>query len=114
LTEGLTQVVLATGAMLVPQTPFAFYIACYRTLGEALQVEAEQLWRALWEYLVGGVRDAFVSTIAALRDAADKGTLNARQRTRLLASGDTLFRTQRANDAPNPSAIPMVWRAALR
>jgi hypothetical protein len=66
LTEGLTQCVQAAAVISVSETPFAFYVAAYRALADALHLEVEHLWRALWAFPVGEVRKAFVTTAQQL------------------------------------------------
>lgn len=114
MAEGLARLIVQEKAGMRPsEASYAYFVYAYRTLTGAFGIDVERLWRELWRFPVGRVRESFpdvVSRLAAERTAP----LTSAQQGRLRAVADTLFATSRMNQMPHEGALMAAWRTALR
>jgi hypothetical protein len=115
LVEGLSRIITLERASLrlTADLPYTYYVQGYATLARAINVGAEQLWRELWRYPMGGVRAAFVDVIDHLRQGSTGAPMAEAQRLRLLGVADAVFSSTRRGWMPNAAAMSRAWGAAL-
>jgi hypothetical protein len=92
---------------------FEYYVQAYRAFARALNIEVEQLWRALWQKQPGAVRAAFVETAATVLQMARGQELAAGQRIALRGLADSQFHSGRVAWAPNEQALFSAWQVIL-
>lgn len=114
MVEGLTRLIVVEGLGLLPGiVSYDFYVATYRTLATVLGLDTERLWRALWMYPVGGVRERFLSVIERLLEEQAQRPLSVGPRARLSAGALRYFSTGRTYDQPDERQQIAVWRRAI-
>jgi hypothetical protein len=115
LAEGLARQVTHRLAGILPVRPsYEYYVVAYRALSRVLGLDVEQLWRALWVYPAGRVRDEFGRTVRAAVRQTSGQTLSSDETARLQGVADQLFQPSRVNLIPNEDALIALWRAAFR
>jgi len=115
LAEGLTRLTVVERLGLTPVlTSFHFYVAAYRALATALDIDVEQLWRALWLIPPGGLSAGFVPTVERILKLHGREQLGSVQSKRLAALASLPFGTARASDQPDEAALVDFWRRASR
>lgn len=112
--EGLARAIVREKAgMETLDLSYDFYVRAYRTLAALLDLEAESLWRRLWQWRTGEVRGHFVATVAEALLLKTGQPLGPAGRARLLEAADDLFRTGRGDDNLPDWRIEPRWREAL-
>jgi hypothetical protein len=115
LVEGLTQITTRDHAgIAIVAGRFDYYVQAYRTLIRALELEVNDVWRALWQYPAGEVRAALLTTVERIRRGSGGPDLTASHRRRLTAIADQLFGVARARGEPDERAMMALWEVALR
>lgn len=115
MVEGLARLVTRDLAGMHPlELSYAYYVAAYEGLADAVGVDVEVVWRSLWLYRTGEVRAVFADVVDQLRRQAGRQPLTEAQRTRVLGAGDTLFASTRRLSPPARGAAAALWRVALQ
>jgi hypothetical protein len=114
MVEGLTRLIAVERLGLLPGfVSYDFYVAAYRTLATVLGIDTETLWRELWMYPVGEIREMFLSVIERILEEQAQRSLHAVQRARLFAGALRYFSTGRAQDQPDETRLMATWRRAI-
>lgn len=117
MVEGLARLITREKAGLDPSdTSYAYYVAAYRALARAGDLDVEELWRALWQHPTGMVRGNFVGTIEMLRRSGTGESLTTAQNVRLQGIADLVFGSDRVDftaDEPTEGTLTSLWRAAF-
>jgi hypothetical protein len=115
LVEGLERLIAGGKAgMILYEEDYTFYLAAYRALATAFDLDLEPLWRALWRYAPGAIRAAFADTVDASQRELGRGALSEVQRRRIEAVADQVFDSRRWNWRPDEAMLVATWRIARR
>jgi hypothetical protein len=86
LTEGLTRLIVVDSLRLHPVVAsYHFYVAAYRALARVLEVDVEQLWRAIWAYPAGDISAMLLPIVERILMERGRASLTVAQRARSLA-----------------------------
>ena len=85
----------------------------HTALAAVLGINAERLWRDLWMYPAGEVREMFLSVIERILEEQAQQSLHVGQRARLFAGALRYFSTGRAHDRPDEPRVMVGWRRAI-
>lgn len=115
LAEGLAQIVARRyGGLDPPSGAYDYYAAVYRSLASSMDIEIEQLLRALWRSPTGRVRHALPLVMDNLRRTGGYPPMTGAQLRMLQARADTMFDQSRGLLVPNELTMEMVWKTVLR
>ena len=118
MVEGLARLVTRDKAGMDPaETSYAYYVAAYRALARAGDLDVGELWMALWQHPTGTIRVKFVNTIDILRRSSSGAPLTAAQQVRLQGIADQVFGSQRVDfstDGGMESTLTSLWKAACQ
>jgi hypothetical protein len=114
MVEGLARHVVRDTMGLQPlERSYAYYVAAYEALAELAGIGPEMIWRALWRFPSGAVREHFADVVSTVHREVTGVVLTARQRGRLVAVADRLFSNERRDTLPEKNAMLATWKIAL-
>jgi hypothetical protein len=115
MVEGLARLVTRDLAGMQPlATAYTYYVEAYRSLSQVTGISVERLWRALWQYPRGHVRDAFVDTVDEIIVHAGGPALTGAQHSDLRGWADRFFSRSRFNDVTDPSGMISRWQSVFQ
>lgn len=114
LAEGLARYALQDRAGIATTSrSYEYYVTAYRALADALQIDADLLWRALWLLAPGEVRARFPSVVGELGVRQGFRSSTPLRLARLGGMGDTVFGASRRERVPDTLELMRLWRLVL-
>lgn len=113
LVEGLTRYVLERAWIPPVEGAFSYYVAVYEQLASALDIQVVELWRILWRYPAGTVRDGFVDVTDDVYQTRRGERFTSRQRVRFMATAIGLLDRTQDRALYDVAQIRKDWEQAL-
>jgi hypothetical protein len=106
LAEGIARLITHEKAAIPHfEAAYTYYVEAYRTLAVVLGLDLETLWRQLWTYAPGAVRDGLTTLVDQYVGTAS--------RTPAMALADAFFDTGRLADEPDPDVMLRAWTVVI-
>jgi hypothetical protein len=110
LSEGIARLVTHEKAAIPHfEAAYTYYVEAYHTLAVVLGLDLETLWRQLWTYAPGAVRDGLMTLV----DRYLESSARTASRTSIMALADALFATRRLADEPDPDMMIRAWTSVI-